>query len=338
MNTKKNISLKPYNTFGIDVRSDIFSELSDVKSIREFIQIHPDFLILGGGSNILLTHDLKKPVLKINTKGISVLEDLSDENFVFVKVQAGENWHDFVTWCIKNNFGGLENLSLIPGNVGTSPMQNIGAYGVELKDVFYSLNALEIATNTLQTFDKETCAFGYRDSFFKQQGKNRFIILEVTFRLSRKDHLIKINYGAIKEELERKGITNPGIQEVSEAVIAIRKSKLPDPKEIGNSGSFFKNPVISKTHFEALRAMYPDIPNFFVSEDLIKIPAGWLIEQCGFKGKRFGEAGVHEKQALVLVNYGNASGREIYGLAQTIQKTIQKKFGIALEIEVNIFE
>lgn len=338
MNTKKNISLKPYNTFGIDVRSDVFAEISDVKSIREFIQTHPDFLILGGGSNILLTHDLKKPVLKINTKGISVLEELSDENYVFVQVQAGENWQDLVSWCLKNNFGGLENLSLIPGNVGTSPMQNIGAYGVELKDVFYSLNALEIATNTLQTFDKESCSFGYRDSFFKQEGKNRFIILEVTFRLTRKNHLIKINYGAIKEELESKGITNPGIQDVSEAVIAIRKSKLPDPKEIGNSGSFFKNPVISKALFESLRAIYPDIPNFFVSDDLIKVPAGWLIEQCGFKGKRIGDAGVHEKQALVLVNYGNASGQEIYKLAQNIQKTIQKKFGIALEIEVNIFE
>ena len=338
MNTKKNISLKPYNTFGIDVRSDIFAEISDVRSIREFIQIHPDFLILGGGSNILLTHDLQKPVLKITTKGISVLEELSDENYVFVQVQAGENWHDFVLWCLKNDFGGLENLSLIPGNVGTSPMQNIGAYGVELKDVFYSLNALEITTDTIHTFDKEACAFGYRDSFFKQQGKNRYIILEVTFRLSRKNHPIKINYGAIKEELESKGITYPGIRDVSEAVIAIRKSKLPDPKEIGNSGSFFKNPVISKAHFESLRAIYPTIPNFFVSEDQIKVPAGWLIEQCGFKGKRFGDAGVHEKQALVLVNYGHASGREIYELAQTIQKTIEDQFGIVLEMEVNVFE
>jgi len=338
LKTEKNISLKPYNTFGIDVKSDRFTEVNNVKSVREFIQVHTDFHILGGGSNILLIRDLEKPVLKISTKGISVLDEHSDEHFVFVQVQAGENWHDFVSWCLKNNFGGLENLSLIPGNVGTSPMQNIGAYGVELKDVFHSLNALEIATGIIRTFDKEACAFGYRDSFFKQEGKNRFIILDVTFRLTRKDHIIKMNYGAIKEELARKAISNPGIKDVSEAVIAIRKSKLPDPKEIGNSGSFFKNPVVSTAHFESLKAVYPDIPNFPVSEDLTKVPAGWLIEQCGFKGKRVGDAGVHKNQALVLVNYGNASGKEIYDLAVTIQNTVQEKFGIALEMEVNILE
>jgi len=338
LKTEKNISLKPYNTFGIDVKSDRFTEVDNVKSVREFIQVHTDFHILGGGSNILLIRDLEKPVLKISTKGISVLDEHSDEHFVFVQVQAGENWHDFVSWCLKNNFGGLENLSLIPGNVGTSPMQNIGAYGVELKDVFHSLNALEIATGIIRTFDKEACAFGYRDSFFKQEGKNRFIILDVTFRLTRKDHIIKMNYGAIKEELARKAISNPGIKDVSEAVIAIRKSKLPDPKEIGNSGSFFKNPVVSTAHFESLKAVYPDIPNFPVSEDLTKVPAGWLIEQCGFKGKRVGDAGVHKNQALVLVNYGNASGKEIYDLAVTIQNTVQEKFGIALEMEVNILE
>jgi UDP-N-acetylmuramate dehydrogenase len=338
LKTEKNISLKPYNTFGIDVKSDHFTEVGDVQAIRNFIQVNKDLYILGGGSNILLTRDLKKPVLKISTKGISVLGEHSDEHFVFVQVQAGENWHDFVCWCLKNNFGGLENLSLIPGNVGTSPMQNIGAYGVELKDVFHSLNAVEIATGIIRTFDKEACAFGYRDSFFKQEGKNRFIILDVTFRLTRKDHIIKMNYGAIKEELDKKRISHPGIQDISEAVIAIRKSKLPDPKEIGNSGSFFKNPVVSIAHFESLKAVYPHIPNFSVSEDLTKVPAGWLIEQCGFKGKRVGDAGVHKNQALVLVNYGNASGKEIYDLAVTIQNTVQEKFGIALEMEVNILE
>ncbi len=338
MKTQKNISLKPYNTFSIDVKSDLFFEAHDVKSIREFIKVHKDFHILGGGSNILLTRDLKKPVLKISTKGIKVLEELSNEKSVSVRVQAGENWHDFVSWCLKNNFGGLENLSLIPGQVGTSPMQNIGAYGAELKDVFHSLNALEIATDNIQSFDKEACAFGYRDSFFKKEGKNRFIILDVTFLLTRKNHILKMNYGAIKEELDRKGISNPGIKDVSEAVIAIRKSKLPDPKEIGNSGSFFKNPVISKVHFESLKAVFPDIPSFPVSVDLTKVPAGWLIEQCGFKGKRIGDAGVHKNQALVLVNYGNASGKEIYELAVTIQKTVQEKFGIALEMEVNILK
>lgn len=338
MKTQKNISLKPYNTFSIDVKSDLFFEAHDVKSIREFIKVHKDFHILGGGSNILLTRDLKKPVLKISTKGIKVLEELSNEKSVSVRVQAGENWHDFVSWCLKNNFGGLENLSLIPGQVGTSPMQNIGAYGAELKDVFHSLNALEIATDNIQSFDKEACAFGYRDSFFKKEGKNRFIILDVTFLLTRKNHILKMNYGAIKEELDRKGISNPGIKDVSEAVIAIRKSKLPDPKEIGNSGSFFKNPVISTAHFESLKAVFPDIPSFPVSVDLTKVPAGWLIEQCGFKGKRIGDAGVHKNQALVLVNYGNASGKEIYELAVTIQKTVQEKFGIALEMEVNILK
>jgi UDP-N-acetylmuramate dehydrogenase len=338
LKSEKNISLKPYNTFGIDVKSDRFTEVGDVHAIRNFIQVNKDFHILGGGSNILLTRDLKKPVLKISTKGISVLGEHSDEHFVFVQVQAGENWHDFVCWCLKNNFGGLENLSLIPGNVGTSPMQNIGAYGVELKDVFHSLNAVEIATGIIRTFDKEACAFGYRDSFFKQEGKNRFIILDVTFRLTRKDHILKMNYGAIKEELDKKRIRHPGIQDISEAVIAIRKSKLPDPKEIGNSGSFFKNPVVSTVLFESLKAVYPHIPNFPVSEDLTKVPAGWLIEQCGFKGKRVGDAGVHKNQALVLVNYGNASGKEIYDLAVTIQTTVQEKFGIALEMEVNILE
>ena len=283
---------------------------------------------------MLLTKDIEKLVVHIDFKGISI--DREDENNVYLTVNAGENWHEFVLWTIHNDFGGIENLSLIPGNVGTCPIQNIGAYGVEVKDVITKVEALEIETGKLVSFSNEVCDFGYRNSIFKNEEKGKYIIVAVSFKLTKNKHTLNTSYGAIETELEAKNIVSPSLQDVSNAVIAIRKSKLPDPKEIGNSGSFFKNPVISKDQFLELQKENPNIPNYPVSDTEIKVPAGWLVEQSGFKGKRFGDAGIHEKQALVLVNYGNASGKEIYLLAQKIQEKVFKNFGISLEIEVNI--
>jgi len=331
---QKNISLKPYNTFGIDVNAESFVVVSSQEQLKKIISDQKDIFILSGGSNILLTKDILKPVISLNTKGIKSL-DLNDDH-VLVTAQAGENWHDFVLWCIGKDYGGIENLSLIPGNVGTSPIQNIGAYGVEIKDTFYQLEALEIETNTVKTFTASDCNFGYRDSFFKREGKGKYIILNVSFKLTRKNHQLRKDYGAIQSELERTNNTHPSIKDISDIIIGIRKAKLPDPKEIGNSGSFFKNPVITKTHFEKLKQTYPKIPSYPAGKDLIKVPAGWLIEQCGFKGKRFGDAGVHKNQALVLVNYGNATGTDVLDLAKIIQKTVKDRFGIDLEIEVNV--
>lgn len=283
---------------------------------------------------MLLTKDIEKLVVHIDFKGISI--DREDENNVYLTVNAGENWHEFVLWTIHNDFGGIENLSLIPGNVGTCPIQNIGAYGVEVKDVITKVEALEIETGKLVSFSNEVCDFGYRNSIFKNEEKGKYIIVAVSFKLTKNKHTLNTSYGAIETELEAKNIVSPSLQDVSNAVIAIRKSKLPDPKEIGNSGSFFKNPVISKDQFLELQKENPNIPNYPVSDTEIKVPAGWLVEQSGFKGKRFGDAGIHEKQALVLVNYGNASGKEIYLLAQKIQEKVFKNFGISLEIEVNV--
>lgn len=336
MNFKQNISLKNFNTFGIDAMAKNFVEINTLKDLLELIRQEKDIFILGGGSNILITQDITKTVVHLNLKGIEIIGDNQQENSVFVKVQAGENWHEFVLWCIDNDFGGIENLSLIPGNVGTSPMQNIGAYGVEIKDVFYELQALEMATGILKTFHKEACNFGYRESVFKNTEKNKFIITSVTFKLTKNKHKINTTYGAIQEELAKINCSIPTIKDVSDAVIAIRKSKLPDPKEIGNSGSFFKNPVISSEEFHRLQLQYPTIPKYVISPELVKVPAGWLVEQCGFKGKRFGDAGVHKNQALVLVNYDKATGKEIFLLAQTILQAVYDKFNIRLEIEVNI--
>jgi len=336
LNLQKNISLKPYNTFGIDTLAKSFIEVTSLPELLEVIEQDKNLLILGGGSNILLTKPVSKTVVHLNLKGIEFNNDVSDENLVLVKAQAGENWHEFVLWCIAHDFGGLENLSLIPGNVGTSPMQNIGAYGTEIKDTFQSLEALEIATGKIKTFDNQSCNFGYRESVFKNVYKEKYIILNVTFKLTKNVHQLNTSYGAIQEELSKNNLKEPSIKDVSNAVIAIRESKLPDPKEIGNSGSFFKNPVISKEAFHLLQQKYPNIPHYIVSEDAIKVPAGWLVEQCGYKGKRFGDAGVHKNQALVLVNYDKATGEEIYQLAQNILQSVYEKFQIQLEIEVNI--
>jgi len=334
LNIQRNISLKTYNTFGISVNAQRYIEITSLNDLKELLITEKDFFILSGGSNLLLTKDIEKLVVHLNIKGIEVLH--SDENDIFVKVQAGENWHDFVLWCIDHNYGGIENLSLIPGNVGTTPIQNIGAYGVEVKDTIYEVEGLEIKSNTSKVFTNKDCGFGYRNSIFKNELKGKYIITSVTFKLTKSQHKLNSSYGAIQSELENNNVKNPSIEDISNAVIAIRQSKLPDPKEIGNSGSFFKNPIISTTDFKKLQKKHLDVPHYIVSKNEVKVPAGWLVEQCGFKGKRFGDAGVHKNQALVLVNYGNATGKEVWELAQKIQKTVLERFGIALETEVNI--
>lgn len=336
MNIQKNISLKPYNTFGIDVTAKRFISVDSVYALQQLLNVEKDVFLISGGSNMLLTKDIEKLVVHINIKGISI--DRENQNDIFITVNAGENWHEFVLWCVSQNYGGIENLSLIPGNVGTCPIQNIGAYGVEVKDSITKVEAVAIASGKLVQFSNEECNFGYRNSIFKNEAKGKYILTSVSFQLTKTTHNINTSYGAIETQLNAKGIKSPNLKDISDAVINIRQSKLPDPKEIGNSGSFFKNPVISKDQFLELQKENPNIPSYIISETEIKVPAGWLIEQAGFKGKRFGEYGVHEKQALVLVNYGNASGKEIHELALKIQTNILKKFAIFLEIEVNVIQ
>ncbi|MCX2836717.1 UDP-N-acetylmuramate dehydrogenase [Salinimicrobium sp. MT39] len=336
MKMQSDISLKPYNTFGIDVKARNFVEVTSVEELREVLKntYASELFILGGGSNMLLTKDVQKTVVYINLKGIEILEE--NKNDVLVKAMAGENWHEFVLYCIDHSFGGLENLSLIPGKVGTAPIQNIGAYGVELKDSFESCTALDIQTLQLKTFTKEECHFGYRDSIFKNEAKGKYIITSVSFRLSKNNHKLNTTYGSIDQFLEDKGVKTPTIANVSEAVISIRQSKLPNPKELGNSGSFFKNPVVSKEVLQKLQQQYPEIPFYEVDGQQVKIPAGWLIDHAGLKGYREGDAGVHTRQALVLVNYGNATGLDILQLAEKIQQKILDMFGIEISPEVNI--
>ncbi|MDP5082153.1 MAG: UDP-N-acetylmuramate dehydrogenase [Winogradskyella sp.] len=336
MKITKNVSLKSFNTFGIDVNAESFCEINTIASLKEVLkEKHSEPLfILGGGSNMLLTRDIKGLVLFINLKGIEVVNE--SDNTVIIKAMAGENWHDFVIWCLDRNYGGVENMSLIPGNIGTAPIQNIGAYGIELKDVFVSCEALNISNQNTKTFTKADCNFGYRESIFKQDLKEKYIITSVNLELTKVNHKLSVEYGAIKTELQASHTNNPTIQDVSKAVIAIRRSKLPDPKEIGNSGSFFKNPIISSKQFLELQKNFPDVPSYQISETEVKVPAGWLIEKVGFKGKRFNNYGVHDKQALVLVNYDNANGSDIYELAKLIQKTVKRIFNITIETEVNI--
>lgn len=336
MQITHNISLKPYNTFGIDAKAEHFVSVSSIDELKKILELteYPEKLILGGGSNMLLTKNQDLLVVHINIKGISIVSE--DKDSILVKANAGENWHEFVLYCIDKDFGGIENLSLIPGNVGSAPIQNIGAYGVELKDTFFSCEAISLETKIIETFTKEDCHFEYRNSIFKQEAKGKYIITSVTFKLSKHNHQLHINYGTISSQLEAMNISNPTIQDISKAVIAIRTQKLPNPKEIGNSGSFFKNPVITKSHYQALLENFEDMPSYAVSDDEVKVPAGWLIEKAGFKGKRFGDYGVHKHQALVLVNYGNAKGEDILKLAELIQKTIKRLFDISIEAEVNI--
>ncbi|WP_261511087.1 UDP-N-acetylmuramate dehydrogenase [Chryseobacterium paludis] len=333
-----NFSLKAYNTFGVEATAKYFTEVSTIEDLKEAIRFSTSYslpiLFLGGGSNVLLTKDFEGVAIQINLKGIS--EENVDENNILVTARSGENWHEFVMYCLDKNYGGLENLSLIPGNVGTSPMQNIGAYGTEIKDVFVSCTVLNLETLDIETFDLEKCRFGYRDSIFKQEGKGKYVILDVTFRLTRKDHPIKTEYGAIKGELEKLNIENPTIQDVSKAVINIRQSKLPDPKIIGNAGSFFKNPTIPQPQFEALKEKFENIQGY-PAGDQVKVPAGWLIEQCGWKGKQIGNVASHQLQSLVIINAtGNATGKEIFDFSTEIINSVKEKFSIELEREVNI--
>jgi len=332
-----NKSLKNYNTFGIDVQATAFVDVTSVHQLKEAIQQNNNKLplfILSGGSNMLLTKNVDALVLHINFKGIDVVKE--DSDFVWIQAQAGETWHDFVLNTIDKNLGGLENLSLIPGKVGSSPIQNIGAYGVEIKDTFHSLTALNLETLQMETFLNVDCEFGYRESVFKNKLKNKYIITSVTFKLEKAPHRLQTSYGAIQQELDAMNISNATIKDVSNAVIAIRKSKLPDPKEIGNSGSFFKNPIIDKSLYNSLLEKNPEIPHYPVNDFQVKVPAGWLIEQAGLKGYSKGDAGVHTKQALVLVNYGGATGEELINMAKYVQETVLEKFGISISPEVNI--
>ena len=338
MQIQQNLSLKSYNTFGIDVQAAFFTNFTSLEELAEltaFCEQKNDLpqLVLGGGSNVLFTQDFRGVILRNELKGITLIKE--DSLHYYVRSAAGEDWHQFVLFCLKNNYAGVENLSLIPGNVGGSPIQNIGAYGVEIKDVFHELEAWHLKDHKLVTFDAEDCKFAYRDSVFKTKYKGQFVITSVTFKLL-KLPVFQINYGAIEQELAAMGITELSIQAIANAVIKIRRSKLPDPRVIGNAGSFFKNPTIPSSRYESLKATYPTLPGYPAKDNTVKIAAGWLIQQCGWKGYRKGDAGCHEKQALVLVNYGNASGIDIYTLSTEIMHSVETKFGIMLEREVNI--
>jgi UDP-N-acetylmuramate dehydrogenase len=340
MDIQANISLKKYNTFGIDAHARYFSRFKTVEELHDLIDLQrssivglPSSIVLGGGSNILFAKDYDGLILKNELKGIKKVKE--DEHHVYVQVGAGENWHQFVLYCIENNLAGVENLSLIPGNVGASPMQNIGAYGVEIKDVLFYLEAYSIKEKVLHTFSLNDCELGYRDSIFKRKYKNEFVITSVTYRLNKLPQF-NISYGAIKDELEKMKVHALSIKAISQAVINIRSSKLPDPSKLGNAGSFFKNPTVSRSIFETLKDKFPGIIGYDVPNNEVKLAAGWLIEQCGWKGFRKEDAGCYDKQALVLVNYGNATGDDIYNLSEDILKTVKKKFDITLEREVNI--
>jgi len=336
MQTQKNISLRPYNSFHLESIASEFifiKSSADLQNVLEQPGINPA-LVLGGGSNILLTKNVEGLVLKIEIRGIEELKE--DASHIYVRAGAGENWHEFVQYTMKRNWGGLENLSLIPGCVGAAPIQNIGAYGVELKDVFYELEAYDRKEKKIFSFGVNDCQFDYRNSIFKTSGKGRYVILNVTFLLH-KNPVLNTHYGAIREELNRMGISSPTIQDVSRTVIKIRRSKLPDPADIGNAGSFFKNPVVDQHVFLSLSEKYADMPAYPHEDKSVKLAAGWLIEQCGWKGFREGDAGVHKNQALVLVNYGKATGQQIFDLSEKIGKSVYSKFGIELEREVNVF-
>lgn len=334
----QNYSLKPYNTFGVEVCAKFFIHATNLYELRSPLhsiqeQAQPP-LVLGGGSNILFTQDYDGLVIRNEIKGIEVIKE--DKTFVWVKVGGGEVWHDLVQHCVQHNWGGIENLSLIPGSVGAAPVQNIGAYGVELKDVFECLEAIELSTGRLHNFTKTACAFGYRDSIFKRSLKGKFAIVSVTLKL-RKQPIFNISYGAIQRELDQRYPNEPlTIARISAIICAIRTNKLPDPAVIGNCGSFFKNPVIDKKQFENLCQQYPNMPHYVLSDDAIKIPAAWLIEQCGWKGKVVGNTGTYNNHALVLVNHGGASGQEVKALAGQIQSSVNEKFNIEIEREVNV--
>lgn len=332
----KNLSLKAYNTFGVEARAKYFFEAITVDDLLWIIhqeEFKGKKMILGGGSNMLLTQDFDGLVIKISFKEKWI--EKSDGDLTLVSVMGGENWHQFVLWTIENGLGGLENLSLIPGNVGTAPVQNIGAYGAEVKDNFHHLEALNMETGEFEIFRKEECNFGYRQSYFKEEGKNKYIIIRVFFSLTNQNHVLNTKYGAIEAELEKMG-QSASIQSISQAVCNIRRSKLPDPVLLGNSGSFFKNPVVTNEQYEKLKTEFPEMVAYPAGEGLTKLAAGWLIEKAGWKGFRRGDAAVHEKQALVLVNHGSASGKEIEALATDIKESIKRTFAVNLEEEINL--
>lgn len=334
---KEHISLKPYNTFGINAYARWFIELQSVEQAVEFVTDNlwqgQQMYILGGGSNILLTKNFDGVVVKNSIHGKTVTKET--DAHVWLKVGAGENWHNLVLYCLKKDWGGIENLSLIPGNVGATPIQNIGAYGVEIKDVFESLEALHLPTGNIHIFHSEDCKFGYRDSIFKNEARGKYLITSVTYKLTKKDHILNTSYAPVARAFEESSEA-PTIQKISQKIIEIRSSKLPDPKIIGNAGSFFKNPLVSKEKFVKISDMYQRVPHYPAGEEQVKLAAGWLIETCGWKGQRFGDYGVHDKQALVLVNHGNASGLKIFELSQRIQNSVKAHFGIQLEREVNV--
>lgn len=337
MNIQQNISLKRFNTMGVDVRAKYFSPFSSADELSQLLDL-PSMLnqrkmILGGGSNVLLTGDFDGWILKNQVSGLEIVKE--DAHHVYVKAGAGENWHVFTQYCVRRNWAGLENLSLIPGNVGAAPMQNIGAYGVEIKDVFEELEAYHFNDKKIHLFSLNDCEFGYRESVFKGKFRDQFVILNVTLRLNKVPRF-KTTYGTIEQELGRMGVQQLSIAAIAQAVINIRQSRLPDPQKIGNTGSFFKNPSVSRTIYESLKQEHPGIIGYDNPDGTVKLAAGWLIEQCGWKGYRRGDAGVHAHQALVLVNYGNAAGKEIYGLSEEILQSVKAKYGLVLEREVNI--
>lgn len=339
LNIQSHVSLKPYNTFGIHANARYWVEVNSEEDLQTVLQLsdysNQPKLILGGGSNVLLCHDFDGLVVKINIQGIDVTRE--DDDHVYVTAGAGVNWHALVLFCVGRGYAGMENLALIPGTVGAAPMQNIGAYGVELEQVFESLTAVHITTSERKTFTHADCAFGYRESVFKRALKGQYIITSVTFQLAKRP-IFHTRYGAIQETLTEMGVTDEtlSIKAISDAVIRIRRSKLPDPAQIGNAGSFFKNPEIPKDQFDKLKAVYPTLPGYPIGDDVVKVPAGWLIEQAGWKGYRSGDAGVHAKQALVLVNYDKATGDEIMALAKKVQQSVLEKFGITISPEVNV--
>ncbi|MBC8045873.1 MAG: UDP-N-acetylmuramate dehydrogenase [Fimbriimonadaceae bacterium] len=335
--TQKHFPLTDFNTFHVPVTAALFTSVQSITDIiglfKADVFVESKILILGGGSNILFTKDFDGIVIKNNLQGISIIRE--DDNHCWVKCASGEIWHSIIMYCVERNLGGIENLSLIPGTVGAAPIQNIGAYGVELKDVLEEVESIDIETGETKIFTNADCKFGYRDSIFKNELKNKYFITNVLLKLNKHPEF-HISYGAIQQTLDKMGITELSVKTISDAVIHIRKSKLPDPAVLGNAGSFFKNPTISKSQYEILKKAFSDIPGYKVSDSEVKVPAGWLIEQCGWKGKRVGNTGAHKDQALVLVNYGNATGKEIYNLAMEIKESVMKKFGIEINPEVNI--
>ncbi len=338
INIQEKVNLAPYHSFGIEEYARWFTRISQADQLIALLQ-HPLFhkephLILGGGSNVLFTRPFEGLIARIELKGIEIIRN--DDNKVWIKAAAGENWHELVMFCVQHNYGGIENLSLIPGMAGAAPIQNIGAYGVELAEVLEEVEGIDLTTGSKRTIPAQDCRFGYRDSIFKQELKGKFLISSITLRLTRNRHHLRTSYGTIADTLKAMNITHPTIQDISRAVIAIRSSKLPDPKRLGNAGSFFKNPVVAVAQYNALKEKHPDIPGFIVDNQQVKIPAAWLIEQCGWKGKRHGDAGVHVHQPLVLVNHGRARGEEMLQLALNIRDSVAEQFNITLQPEVNI--